>query len=233
MGERVLGEYGPPLGGFFCLPLMVDRDVKTEETGDGLVPFLAGLLRAMVGVEKLSSALAEALLRSGRVIVDGLSERDEVTQRAFDAGQPNFSIMRLIATSRNLTHKNIGILLQTQQIPSDALYSFIDRYIGSMVEESGASRPAEAEIHEACAQLKRLLGETPTTPLFASLWAEEIGRSGFGVSARIKNVAELMDAYVARLLAPAGRTPLRPRGCVWTWRRSRSESSGKALLRDG
>ena len=87
----MLGEQETLVGGTLCLPLLVDRDLKEAETGSGFVPFLAGMLRAMVGVEWLSAALAEALLRCGRVlvIVDGLSERDEVTRSAFDrAGLP-------------------------------------------------------------------------------------------------------------------------------------------------
>ena len=62
---------------------------------------------------------------------------------------------------------------------------------------------SEAEIYDACAQLKRLLRDKPTTPLFAAMWVEEVMRSGGAAAERIWNVAELIDCYVERLLTPA------------------------------
>jgi photosystem II stability/assembly factor-like uncharacterized protein len=107
IGRRALGENGTSLGQFLCLPLLIDGNVDPSETKEGFVPFLAGRLRVFVNLPRLSSNLTEALLRSGRVlvIVDGLSERDEITQRAFDPAQPNFPIMRLILTSRRILRK--------------------------------------------------------------------------------------------------------------------------------
>ena len=53
---------------------------------------------------------AEALLGCGRVlvIVDGLSERDEVTRSAFDPSRPAFPVMRLVVTSRDAARGNMG-----------------------------------------------------------------------------------------------------------------------------
>jgi hypothetical protein len=83
----------------------------------------------MVGVPRLSSALAEALVRSGRVlvIVDGLSERDETTRRAFDPSRPDFPVIRLVVTSRNFERRTMSVVMETLAIPPDALYGFIDR----------------------------------------------------------------------------------------------------------
>jgi hypothetical protein len=212
IGRRALGEKGTPPGGFLCLPLLVDRDLEPSETKEGFVPFLAGMLRVMVSIPRLSVKLAEALLRSGRVvvIVDGLSERNETTRRAFDPSQPNFAIMRLIVSSRDVKPGGMRPVIETLEIPPDALYSFIARYIGEVIatSEIETQRPYEgqcpsvADIHEACGQLKRLLRNNPTTPLFASMWAKEILASG-KTPKGIYGVAELIDSYVEKLLAPA------------------------------
>jgi hypothetical protein len=159
----------------------------------------------------LSSKLGEALLRSGRVlvIVDGLSERNEATRRALDPSRPNFPIMRLIVTSRDAERGNMGAVMEVLAIPSDALYSFIARYIdgaAAIVEIESqrpyeGPRPSEADIHDACARLMRLLSDKPTTPLFAAMWADEM-RSGDATATRVQSVAELIDSYVERLLTP-------------------------------
>jgi hypothetical protein len=206
VGRRALGENGmSPLGGVTCLPLLVDRDLDAAETGDGLVPFLAGSLRASIGVPRISVTLTAALLRSGRIMViaDGLSERNDATRRAFDPGRSDFPIMRLVATSRDTDRGNMSNVLETLAIPPDALYSFIASYVRAISQETKTPNLDEADIHEACAQLKRLLGERLTTPLLAGMWAEEIGRGEKTTASRIQGVAALIDAYVDRLLAPA------------------------------
>jgi hypothetical protein len=78
IGRRGAGTEGETLGGAICLPLLIDRDLDVEATGDGFMSFRAGQLRASIGAPRVSTALTESLLRSGNVmvIVDGLSERD-------------------------------------------------------------------------------------------------------------------------------------------------------------
>jgi photosystem II stability/assembly factor-like uncharacterized protein len=212
IGRRLLAEDGAPLGGIVCLPLLIDRDLEESDTGDGLLPFLAGALRAMLGVPRISSKLAEALVRSGSVlvIVDGLSERNEATRRAFDPARPNFPIMRLVVTSRDSDRRTMDAVMETLAISSDGLYSFIERYIDEAIAikiapllASDGQRPSEAEIYDACAQLKRLLRDKPTTPLLAAMWAEEVAHSGRRSAERIRSVAELIDSYIERLLNPA------------------------------
>jgi hypothetical protein len=213
IGRRALGEEGAPLGGASCLPLLIDRNLEMSETGDRFLPFLTGALQALIGIPRLSSRLAEALLRSGRVlvIVDGLSERNDATRRAFDPTRPGFPIMRLIVTSRDAERGRMSSAIEMRTIPRDALYSFISRYIDEANEKKDIVTPlsfhaqalSEAEIYDACAQFKRLLRDKPTTPLFAAMWIEEVMRSGGAAAERISNVAELIDSYVERLLTPA------------------------------
>jgi hypothetical protein len=124
IGRHALGEKGTPPGGFLCLPLLIDRNLEPSDTKDGFVPFLAGALRAMIGIPRLSTKLAEALLRSGRVlvIVDGLSERNDGTRRAFDPSRPNFPIMRLIVTSRDVKYGSMrSVRWKFHQTPSTLL----------------------------------------------------------------------------------------------------------------
>jgi HEAT repeat protein len=205
IGRRILGDEGPPIGGFSCLPLFIDRDLEVSETETGFVAFLTGALRAMVGVPRLSSKLVEALVLSGRVlvIVDGLSERNEITRRAFDPTRAGFPVMRLVVTSRNADRVRMSTVIETLAIPPDSLYSFINRYVCAIAAQSGTQSPGEADILEACAQLKRLLRDEPTTPLFAAMWSEEIGCANESAAKRIESVAELIDSYVERLLAPS------------------------------
>ena len=204
IARRGLGEEGSPLGGHFCLPLLVDRDLDVTETSDGLLVYLTGALRAMVGLPRLSIGLVEALLRSGRVMViaDGLSERSQATRRLLDPSRIDFPIMRFIATSRSAEQGSMDSVLETLTIPPDALYSFIASYLQAISKGDTAIDLSESDILEACAGLIRLLRTTPTTPLFASMWAEEIGRSGPTTASSIHSVAELIDSYVDRLLSP-------------------------------
>jgi hypothetical protein len=205
IGSRAAGVEGKGLGGAISLPLLIDRDLDAEATGDEFIAFLSGQLRASIGAPRVSTALTEALLRSGDVlvIVDGLSERSDATRRAFDPARPGFPIMRLIATSREAECSGMSAVLETVAVPPDALYGFIDSYLAAIARESGTEKPNDAEIYEACAQLKRLLRDRPTTPMFAAMWAEEVGRVGQRAAMRIQGVAELIDAYVDNLLAPA------------------------------
>ncbi len=205
IGRRAAGADGESLGAAICLPLLIDRDLDADAVGDGFIPFLAGQLRSSIGAPRVSTALTEALLRAGDllVIVDGLSERDNATRRAFDPTRMGFPIMRLIATSRSAERGGMSAMLETVAIPPDALYGFIDSFLAAIERESGMKKPNDAEIYDACAQLKRLLRERPTTPMFAAMWAEEVGRVGQRAAMRIQGVAELIDAYVDRLLAPA------------------------------
>jgi hypothetical protein len=140
IGCRALGEEGLPPGGIFCLPLLIDRDLEISEVDDGFLPFLTGALRAMVGIPRLSSKLAEVLLRSGRVlmIVDGLSERNENTRRAFDPARPGFPIMRLIVTSRDSDRGKRGRLIPILKVrrKSTAPYRGSSGATGTMSENT-------------------------------------------------------------------------------------------------
>jgi len=212
IARHCLGEEGAPLGGHLCLPLLIDRDLEATEASDGLLVHMAGALRAMAGLPRLSIGLGEALLRSGRVMViaDGLSERSQATRHLLDPGRLNFPIMRFIVTSRSAEQGNVDSVLETLTIPPDALYSFIASYVDAMSKSDPSICLSDADILEACAGLIRLLRTTPTTPLFASMWAEEIGRSGQAAARAIHSVAELIDSYVDRLLSPvAGDNAMR------------------------
>jgi hypothetical protein len=158
----------------------------------------------MAGLPRLSVGLMDALLRSGRVMViaDGLSERSQMTRQLLDPGKLNFPIMRFISTSRSAAHRGMDSVLETLTIPPDALYSFIASYLDAMSKGGTSISLSDADILEACAGLIRLLRMMPTTPLFASMWAEEVGRSDQAALKAIHSVAELIDSYVDRLLSP-------------------------------
>jgi hypothetical protein len=141
-----------------------------------------------------------ALIRLDLVIVDGLSERSEATRRAFDPQRQGFQIYRFIVTSRERAMPGANTLVETETIPTGALFDFIDRYLEEMEQNGEGTRPSEDRILDACGDLKRLLGDTPCTPLLASMWAREIGAPAD--TGRPRSVASLMDSYVRRLLLP-------------------------------
>ena len=187
------------------LPLFVELDVP-DEAGkpDGLYRYLAGLLRSAVNEKRqISVTLTKALLRSGRVLVfvDAMSERSETTRTAFNPLSLGFEINRLIATSREPELPGMTVVVETETIPTGALFDFIERYLREAEKNSEGRLPSEDRILEVCLDLKRLLGDTPCTPLLATMWAKEIGSGS--EEFRPRDVAGLMDSYIRRVLLPA------------------------------
>jgi hypothetical protein len=205
IGQRALGTVDrSPLGPYRMLPLLIEADAPEEAAKpDGLYPYLAGLLRpALNERRRITIGLISALLRSGRVlvIVDGLSERSEATRRAFDPQRQGFELYRFIVTSRERAMPGTNTLVEAETIPTGALFDFINRYLEEMEKNGEGTPPSEDRILDACGDLKRLLGDTPCTPLLASMWAREIGAPVD--TGRPRGVASLMDSYVRRLLLP-------------------------------
>ncbi|MGO7486642.1 MlaD family protein [Rhizobium ruizarguesonis] len=205
-GRRALNATGAKrLGRHAMLPLLIESDVPEQAaTSDGLTPYLAGMLRTAVNEKRrITVRLTSALLRTGRilVVVDGMSERSSHTRDAFNPQRQGFEILRLVVTSRERMMAGMNTLIETESIPSGALFDFMSSYLQEMEAEGEGKKPDEDRIFEACAELKRLLGETPCTPLLAILWAKEIG-APLRVD-RPRGVASLMDSYVRRLLLPA------------------------------
>jgi hypothetical protein len=207
IGNRVLGTADQlPIGSYRMLPLLVDADVPEDAAKPGgFYPYVAGLLRSALNENRrITVALAASLLRSGRVliIVDGLSERSSTNGRAFDPQRQDFEVHRLVITSRDrVIPAGVTTVIQTETIPTGALFDFVDRYLEEMQKQGVGSWPSEDRVLYACADLKRLLGETPCTPLLASMWAKEIGAPMAGGKPR--GVASLSDSYIRRLLLPA------------------------------
>jgi photosystem II stability/assembly factor-like uncharacterized protein len=204
IARRAMGEDGrAPLAGYPILPLLIEQDIPEEAAKvDGLCPYLAGLLRSALGQSRMiSPALMEALLRTGRVmpIIDGFSERSAATRQAFDSSRQGFPATKLVITSRE-TALSRAVVLEMQTIPPGALYDFIERYLRLLTESAANPMPSEERILQACADLSRLLRDTPTTPLLAAMWAGEIAKPA---SDQARGVADLMDRYVRRILLPA------------------------------
>ena len=199
LGRRAIGEDGgAPLAGHKVLPLLIEQDVPAEATKNEVFGrFHAGLLRVAVQQDRAcSTRLTLALLRQGRLmpIVDGLSERSAESRAVYDHRRQDFPALRLIITSRDSALPGATDVMKTKTIPSGVLYDFIATYL------TGKTTPLRPEaIHRACADLIRLLRDTPCTPLLATLWADQIA-TGDG---EVKGVADLKDRYIRRLLLPA------------------------------
>ena len=208
IGRRALGtNEHRPLCGRPMLPLLIEADVPDDAAKtDGLCPYIAGLLRPALGENRpLSATLVKALLRSGHVlvIVDGLSERSIVTRQAFNPQRQGFEINRLILTSRERELPGANALVEVETIPTGALFDFLQRFLREMEENGQGTLPTEDRILDACGELKRLLGETPCTPLLATMWAKEIGAPLHEGATRPRGVASLIESYVRRILLPA------------------------------
>jgi hypothetical protein len=149
--------------------------------------------------------LTKALLRSGHVlvIVDGLSERSASTRQAFNPQNQGFEIARLIVTSRERELPGMSAIIETETIPTGALFDFVERYLREMEKNGEGKLPREDQILDACGDLKRLLGDTPCTPLLAAMWAKEIGAPLQAELSRPRGVASLIESYVRRILLPA------------------------------
>lgn len=197
--QRTVGQH--PM-----LPLLIEADVPEETTkSDCLYSYLAGVLRSALNESQpISSALTRALLKSGRVliIVDGMSERSAVTRQAFNPQKQGFEINRFIVTSRESEFAGMSNIVETETIPTGELFDFIERYLCEMAKSNEGKVPSEDRILDACGDLKRLLGNTPCTPLLATMWAREIGAPQEQL-ARPRGVAGLIDSYIRRLLLPA------------------------------
>ena len=209
IARRAMGSLDqPPLGGHAMLPLFIQADAPDDAAkANGLCPYLAGLLRPAVNETRpISVTLTSALLRKGRVlvIVDGLSERSAATQQAFGPEKQGFEINRLIVTSRTPELPGMSDIVETESIATGMLFDFIERYLQEMVKSNEGQAPSEDKVLDACADLKRLLGDTPCTPLLAAMWAREIGGAPDD-SARPRGVASLMESYLRRILLPAAQ----------------------------
>ena len=97
----------------------------------------------------------------------------------------------------------VTVVVETETIPTGALFDFIERYLEEAEKNGGGAPPSEDRILDACGDLKRLLGDTPCTPLLAAMWAMEIGAAPQTESSLPRGVAGLMDSYVRRVLLPA------------------------------
>lgn len=206
IGRRALGEDGrTPLTGRLMLALLLETDVPQDvTTPEALCTVLAGALRdALAEPRPISIGLATALLRKGRVlvIIDGMSERSSATRTAFDPARQGFPISHLVVTSREPGFAGIRTVMECQEIPPEALYDFINRYLAKKTADA-APPPEPGILFDACADLSRLLRDTPTTPLLATMWADEIAAAGRPM---VDSVAELMDRYVRRLLRPTAQ----------------------------
>ena len=210
IGRRALGDDGRrPLAGRLMLPLLCETDVSEEATKpEGLCSVIAGALRDVIGEPRpISIRLAKALLRKGRVVVifDGMSERSVTTHTAFDPTRQGFPITHLIVTSREHAYAGIRTVMECQEIPPEALFDFIKRYLATKAHDRSSERQDPDVLFDACADLSRLLRDQPTTPLLATMWGDEITADGKAGHLMIDSVAELMDRYVRRVLRPTAQ----------------------------
>ncbi len=160
------------------LPVLIETNFEPRtEVKDLLANAVSGGLREMIGEpEPVFEELLLHMLRKRRilVIVDSLSELDEMTRKSVLPAEPNFPVAALVVTSRN--DETLGGALKTTLRPirlrSDRLSTFIDRYL-----EQRSKRELfedDEDFFDACRRLPKIVGGRDITVLIASMYLEQL-----------------------------------------------------------
>ncbi|MBS1812611.1 MAG: HEAT repeat domain-containing protein [Acidobacteria bacterium] len=182
------------------LPVLIEQSI-----GDGqnaLVDLIRGELRELIGeAEPLPRELVEELLRKKRllVIVDGISELSETTQKLFQPEHPEFPIAALIITSRDEKTLQTAIknTIHTQLLKTDKLVKFFVDYF-SHLQKSDLFE--DRDLYKACEKLDlmRAVGDREITVLIAKMYADLMIAAKENTPHRDlpKNIPDLMLSYV-------------------------------------
>jgi HEAT repeat protein len=190
------------------LPILIEANLAPIDNKNALVETIRGDLRELIGEpEPIFEELLMQLLRKRRVlvIVDSLSELDEMTRKSVRPAQTDFPVATLVVTSR-IDEDLSGALktiLRPLRLKSDRLSTFMDRYLGQLGKRDLFN---DQEYFDACRRLSQLVSGREITVLIAKMYAEQMiaakeadldtqssGRDLPG------NLPDLMLGYVKRL----------------------------------
>ena len=159
------------------LPVLIESNLEPcIESQDALLEAIHQDLRELVGEpEPIFEELLIELLRDRRVlvIIDGLSESDEITRQSVRPARADFPAAALIVTSR--VDENLGGATKTTirlpRLQSSGLAEFMDRYL----KQSGKrSLFDDSEYFIACSKLCEVAGDREITPLITRMYADQM-----------------------------------------------------------
>jgi len=191
------------------LPILLEVaqgiDLLTE-TEKSLVEIIRGRLQNLLNAsEPISEEFLEPLLKQRRllVIVDGLSEMSQMTQRLIHPEHPKFPVNALLVTSR--IEEGLGGVNRTVLKPMRVAGNHLSEFMGSyLVYRSKRELFTDQEFFEACSHLAAIAQNRDITVLLAKLYADQMIALKIGTMAdnTPQNIPELMLHYLNQLNQP-------------------------------
>lgn len=159
--------------GHSMLPVLLEQDFSGGGE-EALKKAITAQLFDLIGSDKtISNALLQALLEKKRVLVliDGMSEMNEVTRDAIVSGLTGIPANAVVFTSRN--EETIGGLSKTVIKPTpingNKLSSFVEAYLMSLGKKELFE---DEEFFEGCRLLSKIVSDRDITALLARLFVE-------------------------------------------------------------
>jgi hypothetical protein len=157
------------------IPVLLEQDL-VDEGDDALKNAISAQLSDLIDADApVSSALLQALAAKKRllILIDGVSEMTEKTQRAILSGISRIPTNAVVFTSRS--DEPIGELHKTvirpTRITGSKLLGFVERYLTSL----GKGELFEDEvILDGCRLLSKIVSNRDITPLLAKLFVEQM-----------------------------------------------------------
>src|SRR5262249_21219469 len=191
------------------LPVLIEANLTPRaDTKDVLVEAVRGGLREVIGEpEPIFEELLVQLLRKRRVlvIVDSLSELDDMTRKSVRPAHAEFPAAALVVTSRidEYLEGAAKTLLRPLRLKSDRLSTFMDRYLEQLGKRDLFK---DKEYFDACSRLSDIVSDRDITVLIAKMYAEQMvaakeADAGARASGRElpRNLPDLMLGYVNNL----------------------------------
>ncbi|HBL14850.1 MAG TPA: PBS lyase, partial [Cyanobacteria bacterium UBA11162] len=194
---------------YLMIPVLIEQELTSEGKGEQspLLEAIKGQLSDITDNkdDDISDKFLNYLLRRNRilVIVDHLSEMSEATRKQIcpARSKEEFPISKLIVTSRQKQNFAVtGTTIQTQKIYGEKLFSVMQTYL----TEKGKALFDEAECHETCGQLCKLVGKHRNiTVLLARMFAKQKIAAKEGTiehdGDQSDNIPDLMISYLNTL----------------------------------
>ena len=185
------------------LPIIIEQELSSETVQTSLIDAVGMQLQDLTDqANPISEELLERLLRQRRiiVIVDHLSEMNEVTRKLIDPGQKGFAINAFVVTSRfeeTLGGKNKTVT-KPLRIVGNRLSSFMEAYL---VQKGKREIFDDPEFFDACRRLSEMVGDRDITVLLAKLYSDLMiaSKEGFTDDKIPDNIPDLMLSYLNEL----------------------------------
>lgn len=185
------------------LPVLIEQDLEfqTKDSESIFLKIIKDRLRTLIDeVDPPSPNLLHHLLKKRRVlvIVDGMSEMNEVSRRSIIAGITDIPVNALIVTSR--TDESLNNLpksvVKPMRIRGNKLSTFMEAYL-SFREKRDLFE--DEEFFDACRRLSIIVGDRDITVLLAKYYAEQLIAAKEGTIDYIlpENIPDLMLQYIS------------------------------------